>query len=64
VADALTTRVQELIDTFGFKEVLLACAQYCDGEAACGIAPGLESLAREWERAAAVLRQLAREVAL
>src|SRR5262249_51653283 len=60
----LCGRVQEVIDGFGIKEVLQACAVCCEEEARCGAPPGLESLAREWEHAAALLRRAAGELAL
>lgn len=60
----LFERVQELLDAHGIKEVLRACARYCEEEARCGATPGLELLAREWERAAELLRQAAGELLL
>jgi hypothetical protein len=57
-------RVRELLDAFGIKDVLRACARYCEGEARCGATPGLELLAREWGHAADLLRRAAGELAL
>ena len=60
----LFKRVQELLDAHGIKDVLRACADYCEEEARCGATPGLESLAREWERAAELLRRAAADLLL
>jgi hypothetical protein len=64
VEEELFGRVRDLLDAFGVQEVLLACARYCEEEAACGGTPGLELLAREWERAEDLLRRAARDLAL
>jgi hypothetical protein len=62
--EELLRRVRDLLDAFGFKEVLLACALYCEEEAACGATPGLELLAREWQHAADLLRRAVSNLAL
>jgi hypothetical protein len=60
----LLERVRDLLDAFGIQEVLVACAAYCEAEAACCGTPELELLAREWGQAADLLRRAARNLSL
>jgi hypothetical protein len=60
----LRERVRDLLDGFGIKEVLAACAAYCEAEVVCCGAPELELLAREWGQAADLLRRAARNLSL